>query len=118
MPSEYEALVAALKLTDIPFAEYGWKARPEGTYGVVQLEFEAAQLDGGDAKADRVFEGSIDVFFTKLADRADVIGTVEEILAEILGNSWEMNSSTYENNTGLFHIEWAFQCQNSAEEGE
>ena len=28
MPSEYEALVAALKLTSIPFMEYGWKTRP------------------------------------------------------------------------------------------
>ena len=46
MPSEYEALVAALKLTDIPFAEYGWNKRPEGTYGVVSLDFEAGTLDG------------------------------------------------------------------------
>ena len=30
MPSEYEALVAALKLTSTPVAEYGWKTRPEG----------------------------------------------------------------------------------------
>ena len=37
MPSEYEALVAALKLTDIPFSEYAWKTRPEGTYGVISL---------------------------------------------------------------------------------
>ena len=41
MPSEYEALVAALKLTSVPFAEYAWKTRPEGAYGVVALEFEA-----------------------------------------------------------------------------
>ena len=46
MPSEYEALVAALKLTDIPFAEYGWNKRPEGTYGVVSLDFEAGSQDG------------------------------------------------------------------------
>ena len=30
MPSEYEALVAALKLTSTPVAEYGWNTRPEG----------------------------------------------------------------------------------------
>ena len=41
MPSEYEALVAALKLTDIPFAEYGWDRKPDGAYGVVTLDMES-----------------------------------------------------------------------------
>ena len=39
MPSEYESLVAALKLTDIPFAEYAWRTRPEGTYGIADGAF-------------------------------------------------------------------------------
>ena len=69
MPSEYEALVAALKLTSIPFAEYGWKTRPEGAYGVVQLDFEAGSLNGDGAKADRAWEGSVDLFYPKLSDR-------------------------------------------------
>ena len=38
MPSEYEALVAALKLRSTPVAEYGWRTRPEGAYYVVQLD--------------------------------------------------------------------------------
>ena len=66
MPSEYEALVAALKLTSIPVAEYGWKNRPEGAYGVVQLDFEVASLDAGDVKQDRVWEGAVDLFYPKL----------------------------------------------------
>ena len=106
MPSEYEALVAALKLTDIPFAEYAWRSRPEGTYGVVSLDFESGQVDGDDRKQDRSWEASVDVFFRKLSERESVIGTVEEILAEICGSAWEMNSIQYENGTGLFHIEW------------
>ena len=44
MPSEYEALVSALQATGIPFAEYGWKTRPEGAYGVVSLDYEAGNL--------------------------------------------------------------------------
>jgi hypothetical protein len=106
MPSEYEALVVALKLTDIPFAEYGWNKRPEGTYGIVSLDFEAGTLDGDGSKLDRVWEASVDVFFYKLSERGDVISTVEEVLTEICGDAWEMNSTQYENNTGLFHIEW------------
>jgi len=113
MPSEYEALVAALKLTDIPFAENAWRTRPEGTYGVISLDFESGQLNGSNQKLDRSWEASVDVFFSRLADREDVIRTVEEILAEICGASWELNSSTYENSTGLFHVEWVCQVMNS-----
>ena len=115
MPSEYEAMVAALKLTDIPFAEYAWQTRPEGAYGVVSLDFEAGQLDGSGAKNDRIWEGSIDLFFPKLSDRDDLIEEIEETLTEVVGNSWELNSTQYEHETGLFHIEWVFQCMNNAE---
>ena len=114
MPSEYEALVAALKLTSVPFAEYAWRTRPEGAYGVVSLEFEAGHLDGGDAKGDRAWEGSIDLFYPNLSERDDLIEEIEETLTEILGNCWELNSTQYENSTGLFHVEWVFQCMNEA----
>ena len=113
MPSEYEALVAALKLTDIPFEEYGWRKRPEGAYGVVSLDFEAGSLDGDDAKQDRAWEGSIDLFYPKLSDRSSMIEAIEETLSEVLGNSWNMNSTQYETNTSLFHVEWVFQCVNN-----
>lgn len=116
MPSEYEALVAALKLTDIPFAEHGWKTRPEGTYGVVSLDFESGQLEGDGLKQDRAWEASVDVFFYRLADRDDIVRTVEEILAEICGDSWNMNSVQHEAATGLFHFEWVCTVQDSAEE--
>ena len=118
MPSEYEALVAALKLTDIPFAEYAWKTRPEGTYGVVSLDFEAGGMNGGDAKADRSWEASVDVFFYKLAERAEIVDAVEEILTEICGASWELNSSQYETGTGLFHIEWTCRVMDTAADAE
>lgn len=111
MPSEYEELVAALKLLSVPFAEYGWKNRPEGAYGVVQLEMEAGNLNGGDLKQDRAWEGSVDLFYPKLSDRSELIEEVEETLEAVCGASWYMNSMQYENSTGLFHAEWVFQCQ-------
>jgi len=116
MPSEYEALVAALKLTSVPFAEYGWKTRPEGAYGVVQLDFEANTLNGDGGKLDRVWEGSVDVFYQKLTERGDIIDAVEETLTEILGDSWSLNSTQYETGTGLFHVEWVFQCMDTPTE--
>ena len=115
MPSEYEALVAALKLTDIPFQEYGWKTRPDGAYGVVSLEFEAGQLDGEDVKADRAWEGSVDLFYPKLTDRSDLIEEVEETLTAITGSSWQLNSTQYETGTGLFHVEWVFEVLDTPE---
>ena len=111
MPSEYEALVAALKLTSIPFAEYGWKNRPEGAYGTVQIDFEAGTLDGSGGKLDRAWEGSVDLFYPKLSDRKDLIEEIEETLEEICGNSWALNSTQSESTTGLFHVEWTFQAQ-------
>ena len=118
MPSEYEALVAALKLCTTPIAEYGWKTRPEGAYRVVQLDFEAGSLDGDGSKLDRVWEGSIDQFYPKLTDRDDLNEEVEETLTAILGNSWILNSTQYETGTGLFHVEWVFQCVDTPEEPE
>ena len=106
MPSQYEELVAALKLTDIPFAEYAWKTRPEGAYGVVSLDFASGSLDGDGRKQDRAWEASVDVFYPRLTDRDDLIEEIEEILSEICGASWEMNSTQYETDTGLFHVEW------------
>ena len=118
MPSEYEALVAALKLTDIPFAEYGWKTRPEGAYGVISLEGESGHLDGDGETLDRAWEGSIDLFYPKLTDRGDLIEEVEETLTAICGNSWDLNSTQYEDSTGLFHVEWVFEVMDTPEPEE
>ena len=110
MPSEYEALVAALKLTSTPVAEYGWKTRPEGAYYVVQLDFEANEMNADGEKQDRSWEGSLDLFYPKLTDRDDLIDATEEILTEIFGASWYLNSTQYETGTGLFHVEWVFDA--------
>ena len=118
MPSEYEALVAALKLTSTPVAEYGWKTRPEGAYYVVQLEGESGQLNGDGEKQDRAWEGSLDLFYPKLTDRNDLIDATEEILTEIFGASWELSSTKYETSTGMFHVEWVFECLDEPEDEE
>ena len=106
MPSQYEALVAALKLLDVPFAEYGWKTRPEGAYGVVSLDFESDSLDGCGEKIDRAWSASVDIFYQKLTERSELMEAVEEILTEICGDSWRLNSIQHESSTGLFHVEW------------
>ncbi|MBR6442728.1 MAG: hypothetical protein IKS46_03490 [Clostridia bacterium] len=106
MPAAYEALVAALKATDIPFEEYGWKTRPQGIHGVITPDMEAGSMDGDGGKLDRSWETSIDVWFSRKADRRRVISTVESVLRAECGSCWDLNSSQYETTTRLFHIEW------------
>lgn len=116
MPSEYEKLAEALKASNIPFQEYGWKTRPEGKFGIVSLDMEAASLNGDDRKLDRSWEASVDVYFPKAKDRKTVIQTIETILRQICGSSWEANSFQYEQETGLFHKEWVCYLTDDAEE--
>ena len=116
MPSEYVALVAALRLSSYPVAEYGWKTRPEGSYLVTGLDFESTGLNGSGLKTDRSWSGSVDAFFRLISERDDIIDTVEEILAEIFGDRWEMNSLQHETETGMFHIEWTFTALDTPEE--
>ena len=118
MPSEYAELVAALKLTSTPVAEYGWKTRPEGAYYTVQLEGEAGQLNADGVKVDRSWEGSLDLFYPKLTDRDDLIDQTEEILEAVFGASWYLNSTQYEQGTGLFHAEWVFEALDTPTETE
>ena len=87
MPEEYTALVEALQNTNIPFKEYGWETRPDANFGVVSLEFEAGSLNGDGGKQDRAFEGSVDVYFRKLSDRATMAATVESVLNTCCGDS-------------------------------
>ena len=116
MPAEYEALVAALKLLDIPFAEYGWKTRPEGAYGVVSLDMESGDMNGDGEKLDRAWSASVDIFYQKLTEREELQEAVEEILEEICGDSWRLNSVQYEQSTGLFHVEWVCEVLDVEEE--
>jgi len=112
MPSEYEALVSALQATGIPFAEYGWKTRPEGAYGVVSLDYEAGSCDGDGVKCDRSWEASVDLFFAMLSDRNVMVPEIESVLTDVCGDAWEMNSLQHETAPGLFHIEWVCRVTN------
>ena len=113
MPTEYTDLLNALQETEIPFEEYGWKTRPEGTYGVITPEDEAGSHDGDGEKLDRAWSASVDVFFSKKSDREYVTETVETVLRSVCGSSWELYSVQYEQQTGLFHYEWVCEVMDN-----
>ena len=118
MPDEYTTLVTALKsLTQgeapnavtLPMAENGWDTRPETvSYGIVSLDFEAPGLNADGVKADRAFEGSVDLF-SMVKSGAGWVDEITKALESHCGASWSLNSHTYERSTGLFHWEWTFQ---------
>lgn len=117
---EYEALAEALKnLTQgeepntatLPMAEDEWYTRPDTvSYGVVSLDFESDALNADDAKQQRAFEGSVDLF-SMVRGGAGWIQLIEDTLTEHCGASWNLNSHTYERETSLFHWEWVFRVE-------
>lgn len=110
-PQAYKDLVTALKATKIPCEEYEWETCPKGTYMTVALEFEAGNLHGNDQKVERAFEGSIDLFFKRKADRDNLLSKVENVLSECCGSCWRAERMQHEAGTGYFHQEWVFQVE-------
>ena len=120
MPDEYTALVTALKaLTQeddgqtcyLPMAEDGWATRPETvSYGIVSLDFEADALTGDDQKKSTAYEGSVDLY-SLVRSGAGWVDMIMATLTECCGANWHLNHHAHENDTGLFHWEWAFQVE-------
>ena len=106
----YEDLVALLKAIEgVSFAEYEWKTRPAGNFGTVQLDFEAADDDGDNAKQGRAWEGSVDLYTH--GQEMMLAAAVESAIASVCGPSWKLNSIQYERETGLVHREFVFQLE-------
>lgn len=101
----YDELVTALKATEIPFAEYAWDQRPEGSYGVIAPD--TALHDYADNRVtSQAPQGTVDLF-TDTNDRT-LVETVQGVLNTAEGCSWYLNSIQYETDTRLIHWEWVW----------
>lgn len=117
---KYELLAEALKaLTQtsegtrhtLPMVQDEWNTRPDTvSYGMFCLEFEEGQLTGDDRKADKSYEGSVDLFSMEKSG-AGWPALIEETLTEHCGACWELNSHKFERDTGLTHWEWVFRIE-------
>ena len=105
----YETLVNALKATGIPFAEYQWRTRPAGAFGVVQLERSASTVEGDDQIQERAYEGSVDLYMPQRD--TDKIEQIEEVLRDNCDGAFVLSAILYEEETGLLHYEWVFQLE-------
>ena len=120
MPTEYTALVTALKaLTQgespntetLPMAEYEWRTRPDtDSYGNVALEFEVDALNGDNRKTARSYEGSVDLY-SRRKDGGGWIELIEAALEDHCESAWALNHHGYEREEQIFHWEWAFQIE-------
>jgi len=118
MPEEYTSLVTALKsltqgedpdVNTLPMAEDEWYTRPDTvSYGIVTMDFEVPSLNADGVKADRAFEGSVHLF-SMVRNGSGWVALITAVLEEHCGACWDLNSHTYERETGLFHWEWTFQ---------
>ena len=106
----YDELVRQLKaIRNVSFTEYEWKTRPNGNFGTVQLDFEAADDIGDDQKIDRAWEGSVDLYTH--GKEMMIVAAVETALESVCSGSWYLNSEQYERETGLIHREFVFQIE-------
>lgn len=104
----WDDLIAALDHTGIPFAHYAWARDAEATAGEhgVYGEDNERSLYANNAHAEKVLEGTIDVFSrdgTGAAKR-----NVESALT-LYNIPYRLNSIQYEEDTGFLHYEWVFQ---------
>ena len=124
MPDRYSTIVTALKALQqtethdnsteviwLPVSEDEWYTRPDTTsYGVVSLDFETEGLDADSMKADRAYEGSVDLF-SLARSGAGWIPLIEETLTTYCGAAWFLNSRQYERENGIWHWEWVFRFE-------
>lgn len=122
--SKYSELATALKnLTQtegsgknatsykLPMVEDEWSTRPDTvSYGMFSLDFEEGQLNADDVKADRSFEGSVDLF-SMAKSGAGWVELIEDTLTEHCGACWEQNHKSFERKTSLTHWEWVFRIE-------
>lgn len=101
----FEAILAALQSTLIPFAAYGWDHAPAGTYGVVSLEGQEESLPGDDRINAQSIRGSIDLYVKGVG--TDAPQAVQDAINGVV--AWRLNSVQYEDDTGLVHWEWIFE---------
>ena len=111
MPSEYDAFVAALQATGVPFAECAWDGRPDSShYGTVSLDFEGSSDDGDDLKQERSWEGTVDLY-SKAKRGGGHPAEIEEILTETCGDAWELSAFEWVPEVALFHWVWEFRME-------
>ena len=96
----------ALEAQGIPFAEGGWRfddSEPPVVYGVYAADGTRDLMAGGK-HAERVWEGTVDLF-VRYAKGLPEMAMIENTL-DALGAAWRLNSVQYENDTGFTHYEW------------
>lgn len=94
-------------LTAISNAVYHYHAAPNATapYIVWAEDAENAFL-AGNVHAETADQGTIDLY---TLDGSDPLMDAIPAALNLCGCSWYKNSTQYEDETGLIHVEWVFE---------
>ena len=125
--TEYTALVEDMKALEqpldplttetdpemvlLPMAEDEWDTRPDTvSYGIVRYDFEADALGGDDIKVATAYEGSADLY-SLVRSGAGWVPLITQTLTKHCGGCWSLAYHGYEQATGYYHWQWAFQFE-------
>lgn len=111
------SLIAKLETMGAAFAELSpyvyhyWRPRPDGidTYIIWAEDTEDNSLNGDNKKLEQGIHGTIDLFTVNEYD--PLIDAIQYKLNHIENVSWRLNSSQYEDDTGLIHFEWEWRLR-------
>lgn len=103
---QYDALIAALTATGIPFREDGWAGDKPSPYGVYAVDGGGTDLLGDDTIETQTLQGTVDLF-TRGPGHEYRARVQRALLAS--GVRWYYSSRQYEHETGYTHEEWVFE---------
>lgn len=103
----FDALLTALRSTQIPFEAYGWDHSPAAPYGVVSIEGPGDSVAADDQIVHQAIRGSIDLYVKSPA--TTLMTTVQDAINGLV--AWRLNSVQHEEDTNLIHYEWIYEME-------
>lgn len=108
--SKLQIMAAALvPLTDHVY--HYWRPRPNGVdrYIIWAEDTEDNSFHAGNVKLEQAIHGTIDLYTKEEFD--SLIDAIQDKLNSLENVSWSLDSSQYEDDTGLIHYEWEWRMR-------
>lgn len=105
----FNTLLGLLQATGIPFKAYSWNPAPDNLYGILSLDSSPGSLFGDGKVQLQIVEGTVDLFLKDVSTENPI--KVQEVLNDMDGCAWKLNSVQYEEDTHFIHWEWLIQLE-------
>lgn len=84
-----------------------WRPRLQVPYCVWAEDGEVNRINANNHKLGQTLEGTVDYFTKKEFD--PMLEKIQDALNGAEGVAWHLNSTQYEDDTGILHFEWVFR---------